>query len=415
MCPTWPPAFQRRREVTLITDMKMKRSKRCRRRGTIKPRQVTLRGQPKWEVRYRAARTEVRRYFDTQGEAETFAGDSAQRLKVEGRAAMKDMPPRSRLDAIRARELLPKGVSLEDAARFYVQHHVVAGHPLTFDDLVDRFIEDKRKKSRANSEWPDILGDILRPFREEMGRREVVSILERDVTDVLGRLAEERAWKATTCKQRLVVLKDLFSLGVGIGAANINPADKVQPPVAKDPDGPEKDVAIVSPHTVRGILAVSGDLTPAVSISFFGGLRNREVQRLDWSEIDLDRRRIEVRDGNSKTGQARWVDIADNLAAFLLPYRRASGPVVPKCFRTFSDGFRAVRKRAGVTKWVRGTARHCFASYYLFAGHKIDDLIRNMGHVDDVMIYTHYRELVTPEDAVEFWQILPNGDVMMAA
>jgi integrase len=325
------------------------------------------------------------------------------------------MPPKDRLDAIRARELLPKGVSLEETAQFYLRHHVVEGDPLTFDALVDRFIERKKKKCRANSEWPDILGDILRPFREEIGRRQVVSILEKDVTDVLERLAKEREWRATTCKQRLVVLQDLFALGVDIRAANINPAEKVKPPVERDPDGSDNDIAVVLPETVRGILAVSRDLTPAVSISFFGGLRNREVQRLDWSDIDLDRRRIEVRDGHSKTGQARWVDIADNLAAFLLPYRRASGPVVPECFESFTYAFGAVRKRAGVTKWVRGTARHCFASYYLFAGHKIDDLIRNMGHVDDVMIYTRYRELVTPEDAAEFWQIFPKEEVMMAA
>jgi hypothetical protein len=38
-------------------------------------------------------------------------------------------------------------------------------------------------------------------------------------------------------------------------------------------------------------------------------------------------------------------------------------------------------------------------------------LALEMGHVGPQMIFAHYRELVTPEEAQRYWNILPSPEV----
>ena len=52
-----------------------------------------------------------------------------------------------------------------------------------------------------------------------------------------------------------------------------------------------------------------------------------ELNRLDWTAIDLERRIIEVRAGQAKTASRRVIPISDNLAAWLEPFER-QGKVV---------------------------------------------------------------------------------------
>jgi integrase len=52
-----------------------------------------------------------------------------------------------------------------------------------------------------------------------------------------------------------------------------------------------------------------------------------ELQRLEWSEIDLNRGFITVAAHKAKTRQRRLVLIADNLKEWLKPCAKANGPV----------------------------------------------------------------------------------------
>jgi hypothetical protein len=52
-----------------------------------------------------------------------------------------------------------------------------------------------------------------------------------------------------------------------------------------------------------------------------------ELQRLDWSEVDLSRGFITVAAHKAKTRQRRLVPIADNLKEWLKPYAKTSGTI----------------------------------------------------------------------------------------
>jgi integrase len=53
------------------------------------------------------------------------------------------------------------------------------------------------------------------------------------------------------------------------------------------------------------------ELLPLVAIQLFAGLRRSEVCALDWSEIDLSEKHLEVKGVKSKTRQRRLVTLPD--------------------------------------------------------------------------------------------------------
>jgi integrase len=78
-------------------------------------------------------------------------------------------------------------------------------------------------------------------------------------------------------------------------------------------------------------------------IGAFAGLRDAEIKRLDWSEIDLVRGHIEVKASKAKSARRRIVQIQPNLSAWLRPYSGKAGPVVPLGARGKLDRVRESR------------------------------------------------------------------------
>src|SRR5437660_330287 len=66
-----------------------------------------------------------------------------------------------------------------------------------------------------------------------------------------------------------------------------------------------------------------------------------------------------------------------------------------------------VRKAAGLARWPNNGLRHSFASYRLAAIHDAPRVVSELGHTSPQMLYSTYRELVLPEEALRYWQIVP--------
>ena len=104
---------------------------------------------------------------------------------------------------------------------------------------------------------------------------------------------------------------------------------------------------------------VAPDVLPMLALGAFAGLRESEIKRLHWTEVDLHRGFIEVKAEKAKTAKRRIVRIQPNLAEWLAPYGSITGGVVPENARKKLD---AVRKAAGLERWSRNGLRHSFAS-----------------------------------------------------
>jgi integrase len=163
---------------------------------------------------------------------------------------------------------------------------------------------------------------------------------------------------------------------------------------------------IFTPAQMQTILEKAPyEFIPYLAIGGFAGLRAAELERLDWSEIDLGQRLIHVKAEKAKTAQRRLVPISDNLAAWLAPHTKKAGPVVA----SVREQRKKTCKAAKIT-WPANGLRHSFASYRLAHGKDAAATAAELGHSSPVMLYKHYRELVRPEVAAQWWQLLPPAD-----
>ena len=164
----------------------------------------------------------------------------------------------------------------------------------------------------------------------------------------------------------------------------------------------KSNVSMFTPENIATLLKkADASLRPYLSIGAFAGLRTAELQRLDWSEIELDRGFITVAASKAKTRQRRLVPISDNLKLWLTPLRQTSGPVcLHACpqhsARNLCEGF----------TWAKNGLRHSFISYRLALLHDTARVALEAGNSPEV-IFGHYRELVTPEAAEAWFNVWP--------
>ena len=161
---------------------------------------------------------------------------------------------------------------------------------------------------------------------------------------------------------------------------------------------------ILKPTEASNLLGACGDdLVAYVAISLFAGLRAAELQKLDWSEIDLDSGHIEVTAAKSKTARRRLVPISENLRAWLEPVAQLAGPVAPVGLRNRLDD---AKEAAGFKTWESSAMRHSYGSYRLAQCQDAAKVSLEMGNSPQ-MVFAHYRELVKPKDAEVYWNIKP--------
>jgi integrase len=169
------------------------------------------------------------------------------------------------------------------------------------------------------------------------------------------------------------------------------------------------DKDIFKPETMAKLLHhAPPDLIPILAIGAFSGIRMAELNRINWSAVDLDRRIIELRAGQAKTGSRRVIPITDNLAAWLEPLER-KGRVVP----SVKAHHRAVAAHAAALKieWPRNVLRHSFISYRIAIVKSADQVALEAGNSPSI-IFKNYRELTTEQEAEKWFGILPKEGQM---
>jgi integrase len=256
-----------------------------------------------------------------------------------------------------------------------------------------------KKKDGAAERYLGDLRNRLDTFAAEYGALKVAEIMPSQIDDWLRGL--KVAGQTRNNFRR--VLHVFFEFGKVRGYATSNPVTGTAK--AKVVRGvPE----IFTPEQMRTVLEKApAEFVPYLAIGAFAGLRSAEIERLDWSEIDLARRLIQVTAKNAKTAQRRFVTICDALAAWLAPHVRKSGPVATT--ESVRDGREETCKAAEI-EWPSNVLRHSFASYHLAQFKNAGQTAAELGHAGAAMLYQHYRELVKPDAAARWWQILPPAD-----
>lgn len=149
------------------------------------------------------------------------------------------------------------------------------------------------------------------------------------------------------------------------------------------------------------------EMVPYLAIAAFAGLRKAEIERLDWSEVNLTERVITVTAAKAKTASRRLAPISDNLYNWLTPYHQERGRVVP--YDNVSKQLTEVLAVDAGVGWKRNALRHSFVSYRLAEIKNVQQVAFEAGNSQNI-IFKNYRELVTEKQAKAWFSIEPNGE-----
>ena len=313
--------------------------------------------------------------------------------------------------------LLGGAASIVEAAREYAKRNLHRLPPKLVPDAVKEMLEAKEKEG-ASKEYMKVLRVYLVKFGAAF-QTQLGSVTTGDVADFLRGMEGSPRSKNNArqtlgaffkfAKERGWLPRDHDSIGLV--------------PKFKERSGA---IEIFTPwELVQYLNNVRAELVPFMAIGAFAGLRHAEIERLDWREVRLADRFIEVTAGNAKTASRRLVPMADNLAKWLAPHAQKAGRVVPFenvnkqigwLVRDTNAAMKVEAKAAGrdpeaapKLKWKKNALRHSFISYRLAEVQAAAQVALEAGNSPQV-IFQHYRELVRPNDAKSWFSIAPGDD-----
>ena len=390
---------------------------RRKRSHTLKIVAERLRGKLRFKLAgYYVDGKRVRKYFETKEAAETFIeAEKIRRENLGRRAARIDgalaedavraahalkSTSHTLLDAARIvaqaqSKLAPYALRIEDAIDKHIADLEERQRSVTVNELAKQFLENRRAKGRSAIYLRDLQTRLAR-FQTSAGERIVADLTAQDVEAWIHSLNVG----PQTQNNFRAVLSAMWTFAVRREYASSNIVQFIdKASVVRD------HVPVFSVDELQRLLnAAPTDYLPVLAIGGFAGLRPEEVNKLRWEDIDLKERIIRVNASSAKTRKKRFTEISDNLMAWLRPYLGRAGRVAPPNLQKLR---RATMKAAGIRHWPQDVLRHSFASaHYAFHRNPAQTALL-LGHRDQDMLLTHYRDLMKPSEAAKYWQIGP--------
>jgi len=300
------------------------------------------------------------------------------------------------LEYSEARKLLD-GVPLVDAVRFYSRHHGRGIKRKSVGDAVDAMIAAKTAKGVSQVYLAD-LRYRLGVFKEAF-HCDVSALVPDDVAVFFERLRlSPRSYNNFLRTVRTFLT---FAQNHGWLSKEIDLLARVEK--RSEPRAP---VEIFTPSQVTALLKnASRKLAPCFALAAFAGLRAEEILRLDWADLERRPGFIEVAAHKAKTATRRIVPISDNLARWLAIAPRNAEHVWRHSKAYFFEAMRNAASDAKI-KWKQNALRHSFISYRLAEIQDVNRVALEAG-TSPQMIFRHYRELTTPEQARTWFSIAP--------
>jgi integrase len=380
---------------------------------TVKLYHSVNRGKAMYQLAYYAGGRRVQKNFTDKAEARRVARSILGELSNDAEAVESMATPELESMVAARRVLAPgyalhvaveehaqalgklgRSATLREAVEFFLRHHRADVPRLTLREVAERFALSRQQAGLSThyiGQCRKTVNDLARAFP---GR--TLTDLKTSELDVWLGAIKLGATSKNDMRKMLRACGN-WAEKQGYLLKGANPfSGMVRYKEAKLP------VSIFTPENIASLLnKADATLRSYLALGAFAGLRTAELQRLDWSEIDLDRGFITVAASKAKTRQRRLVPISDNLKLWLTPARQNSGPV---CLHQ-----RAQRPAAELCEgftWAKNGLRHSYISYRLAILHDTARVALEAGNSPEI-IFGHYRELVTPEAAAEWFNIKP--------
>lgn len=312
--------------------------------------------------------------------------------------SLSKLTDKQRADVIAALDAIGSNGTLAGAVAFFLKHAAPANarsvDEVTAELLASMTAANRRPRTMREIRWR------LESFGKEFGACKVSAVTTHDCE---AWLAEQTKGAGIQTREHVRrSLSRLFNFAVKRRYTDHAPTAAIEPAKLDGARGAQ----IHTPAEVAKVLAAAAKhaprMLPYFAVGYFAGLRpENELAGLRWEDIDA--KLIHVRPETAKKRRERFVDVAANLAAWLAPHRGAG-----RLFYT-RYGFEKVRDKAGV-EWSADVMRHTFATMHYAAHDDAAKTAAQLGHSGSpAVLFNHYRRLIRPEVAAEFWQIMPHA------
>ncbi len=313
-------------------------------RTTLKNGTVKTKPRFCFKVSFFANRRRFQKDFADLAKAKAYAVKSSEAIDSGHLGALPFTDADARLLATATEAVKPTGLPLDLVAKEYValwlalggkeakvtpleviRDHVRRGlHklpkillPFAVDEM-----HKQRKDAGTNETYLKVLRVYLYPLKEAFNCP-LTSIMSAQISEYLRKLDVGARSKNNTratigaffkfCKEQGWLPRD---------HEGIELVSKFKEPVT--------DITIFTPWEVTQFLTRAREkMIPFLAIGAFAGLRSAEIERLDWNEVHVADKFIEVKAQKAKTASRRIVPISDNLAAWLKERVKTTGSVVP--------------------------------------------------------------------------------------
>lgn len=381
-----------------------------------------------WMVDYMRDGKRERQCFDDLDRAKGHCVKQSSAIRQHGSSAL-DLRPAERDDAKQALKLLSGKATLTAAATFWIRHNAIQDG-VTVEKLGNRWIVNLRNQGCRET----TLG--VREYQvgrlvKDMGERTVASLTRNDISNWLSSTGTKGAtWdtyrRVITAMLNFAVREDIIEANPAAGIAAVRQDEKL--PIAFSVEAVQSVMRVAEKHAPI--------MVPTLVVQFFAGLRPGEALGLDWKAIDFKQKLLRVTPETSKVRRTRIIEMNPALMAWLVPYRKGSGPVgiTTKAQFSFYMGRKRIgpaREQKGVPKrgkrpedkrpkgictaakvnWIKDGPRKTFATMHYATHQDAGKLGAILGHTSGAdVLYRHYRGLATKAEARKYWKLRPDID-----
>lgn len=331
-----------------------------------------------------------RRVLKTLAEAKAWVVAAAQ----SGNAATLDTAQAA--DAQAALAILPDGITLSEAARYWKRCHPDARAAVTLPEAWEIYEAAMAANLRPRT---------LQSYRAAWARL-AASMPESATVSAIDEGRISRIIDAApSAIARNGLLRALSAVCGHLAAQHYlaaNPCADIRPSRV------DKGVPVAfSVPDVRSALDLAARrfpaAVPALALGFFAGLRPAEALRIRPAEA-LRNGYIRLTPAMTKTADARSVAIRPNLAAWLKAFPVPRGGLSERAVKAFRAAWKRSRKGRD---WPHDVCRHSYATYAYEATRDAAAVAAEMGHVGTDVFFRHYRAMARPGDGARFFSILP--------
>lgn len=279
---------------------------------------------------------------------------------------------------------------------------------LTVRELVESFLEDPEIQALR---YHEDLSMLLAWWVNHLGNEKVLEVGVLKLREARDKLRHGR--KAATVNRYLSALRSAWNWG---RASGLVPRDRTWPTRLMLREDSERQRYLTDEELERLLEAArehSATMYAAILVSVGSGLRQGELLRLTWADVDLERQRIRIL--RTKTDQARSVYVPSAAVAALKALKR--GSVVSTKAVFLSESGEPLNRGTLRVRWleVRSAAklrdfrwhdlRHSCASFLAQQGASLLEIGSVLGHRSAAVTrrYSHLVEgaPVTGHDALD--------------